>query len=60
MNETTEPNKSKEMSNYLFVGCIVIGLGISIATDTMPVGIFIGLGIGFILMGIIHYRAKNH
>lgn len=56
MNETTESKRRKKMSDLVFIGCIIIGLGISIATNTMPIGIFIGLGIGFILMALIRYR----
>ena len=59
MNETTEPQRRKKMSDLIFVGCIVTGLGISIATNTMPVGLFIGLGIGFVLMALIRYRVTK-
>ena len=58
MNDTAD-KKQKEISGYIFVGCIVTGMGISFATDTMPVGLFIGLGVGFITMGLIRYRARN-
>jgi len=58
LNDAAE-KKQKEVSGYIFVGCIVTGMGISFATDTMPVGLFIGLGVGFITMGLIRYRARN-
>lgn len=58
MNDTAD-KKQKEISGYIFAGCIVTGMGISFATGTMPVGLFIGLGVGFITMGLIRYRARN-
>ena len=59
----TEPSKKKrrdDISGLVFVGCIVIGMGISFATQTMPVGLFIGLGIGFIMMALIRHRTRHH
>jgi Na+-transporting NADH:ubiquinone oxidoreductase subunit NqrD len=66
LGESTEPEKETEkkkkyndISGLVFTGCIITGLGISFATNTMPVGIFIGLGVGFIMMAVIRYRARN-
>jgi len=37
--ESSQKKKYKEISGYVFVGCVVTGMGISFATGTMPVGL---------------------
>ena len=59
MAEPLEQKRLKEISGYVFVGCIITGMGISFATNTMPVGLFIGLGVGFLMKALIHYRSRN-
>jgi hypothetical protein len=44
------------LGSYLFVGCLIIGLGVGIGFDFMPAALIIGLGIGFIVMGISRYK----
>jgi Na+-transporting NADH:ubiquinone oxidoreductase subunit NqrD len=60
MAESPEQKKSKEIGGLVFVGCIVIGMGISLATHTMPVGLFIGLGAGFLMMALIRHRTRDN
>jgi hypothetical protein len=57
--ESPEQKKSKDISGLVFVGCVVIGMGISFATGTMPVGLFIGIGVGFIMMALIRHRSRS-
>ena len=59
MTESPKQKKSKEIGGLVFVGCAVVGMGISFATHTMPVGLFIGVGVGFLLMALIRHRAGN-
>jgi len=47
------------LSSFIFVGCIIIGLGVGIGFNFMPAALLIGLGVGFIAMGIIRYRTGN-
>ena len=54
--ESAKKKKYKEVTGYVFVGCVVTGMGISFATNTMPVGLFIGVGVGFLLMGLIRHK----
>jgi len=51
--------KKREVGGLVFVGCIVIGMGVSFALNNMPVGLFIGLGAGFIAMAIIRFKSGN-
>ena len=52
--ERTKTNK--EVGGYILVGCVVIGMGISFALGNMPVGLFIGIGVGFLGMAIFRYK----
>jgi F0F1-type ATP synthase assembly protein I len=44
---------------FVFVGCLLIGAGIGNAFDAMDVGGTIGIGVGFIGMGIIWMYFRN-
>jgi hypothetical protein len=57
--ESSQKKKYKEISGYVFVGCVVTGMGISFATHTMPVGLFVGVGIGFLMMALIRHRMSS-
>jgi hypothetical protein len=58
-NETEEPQKRRGISGLVFAACFFVGMGISIATGTMPVGIFIGMGVGFAAMAIVRHRTSE-
>ena len=58
MTDDKEKSKKRnEVPGYFFVGCVVTGMGISFALGNMPVGLFIGLGVGFLTMGLVRYKA---
>jgi len=58
MTEDKEKSKKRnEVPGYFFVGCVVTGMGISFALGNMPVGLFIGIGVGFITMGLMRFKA---
>ena len=60
MTGDKEKAKSRnEVTGYIFVGCIVTGMGISFALGNMPVGLFIGLGVGFITRGLMQHKASQ-
>ena len=44
------------LGSYIFVGCLVIGLGVGIGFDLMPVAPIIGFGVGLIALGIARYK----
>ena len=56
MADKDKEKKQAGLSSYIFVGCLVIGFGVGIGFDLMPSAIIIGLGIGFIAMGIARYK----
>ena len=41
------------VGGVVFVGCMFIGLGIGILYNKTAVGVILGLGVGFIVMGAI-------
>lgn len=41
------------VSGLFFVGCMFIGVGMGFFFGNIPVGALIGMGIGFLVMGII-------
>jgi hypothetical protein len=48
--------KRSGLGSFLFVGCLIIGLGVGIGFDFMPAALIIGFGVGFIAMGIARYK----
>ena len=38
----------------LFVGCLLLGLGLGLLLDEVAAGTLIGLGIGFIVAGVLN------
>ena len=41
------------IAGVVFVGCIFIGLGLGLLYNATATGILLGMGIGFIAMGVI-------
>jgi len=56
MSGDDRETKKTGLGSFLFVGCLIIGLGVGIGFDLMPAALFIGFGIGFIAMGIAHHK----
>ena len=54
-NEAKEPRR-KGISGLVFVGCLMIGFAIGFMTGHVVVGLFGGLGVGFIAMAIVRYK----
>ena len=55
MVDADKEKKQPGISGLIFVGCLIIGLGVGIGFDLMPTALIIGLGVGFIAMGIARY-----
>jgi len=55
----TSKNNSWMTSSLLLPGCMFTGMGIGMLFDATQVGLFIGMGIGFITIGIIKALSKN-
>lgn len=52
-------SKSDTAGGLVFVGCIMLGLGIGLYYGNAAVGLFLGLGTGFILFGILKAMMKQ-
>lgn len=59
MNEKNEGEKIKEFSGLLFVSLMFIGAGLGLLFSRPDVGGAIGMGIGFLLMGIVRIKIKE-
>jgi len=57
MADEDKGKKQAGLSSYVFVGCLIIGLGIGIGFDLMPAALIIGFGVGLITMGIARYKS---
>jgi len=56
MERDEKGTKKSGLSSYVFVGCLIIGLGVGIGFDLMPAAPIIGFGVGLIAMGIARYK----
>jgi hypothetical protein len=56
MPDEKQERSKKGISGLFFVGPLMIGLAVGFATGNIPAGLFGGLGVGFIAMGIARYK----
>jgi hypothetical protein len=59
MSKEEQESSRKEVGGLIFVGCLLLGLAIGFLIGNMAVGIFGGLGVGFIAMGIALVSGKK-
>lgn len=48
-----QKKRTKAIGGVVFVGCMFLVIGIGIINDANQIGALIGMGVGFIDMGII-------
>jgi hypothetical protein len=56
-----EDKKKKQagLGSFVFVGCLIIGLGVGIGFNLMPAALIIGFGVALIAMGIARYKTDK-
>ena len=59
MSEKKEKSKSDTVGGLVFVGPLMIGLGLGIYFNQTAVGVLVGLGFGFILFGLVKALIKE-
>jgi hypothetical protein len=54
--EVVDNNKKDNKNNYIFVGCMFLGMGIGSLIDSVGTGTgtIIGMGIGFLASGYLN------
>ena len=58
--ENTEKKKeAKKTGGLLFTGCMFIGMAAGWYFDKLVIGMFSGMGIGFIMMAVTQMSAAN-
>jgi hypothetical protein len=58
MADKEEKKKSDTAGGLIFVGPLLIGLGFGIYYNQTAVGVLVGLGVGFILFGLVKALMK--
>jgi len=53
-----EKSKADTVGGFVFVGPLMIGIGLGIYYNQTAVGVLVGLGVGFILYGIVKALMK--
>lgn len=51
---------NSQSGRFVFVGCIILGLGIGMLFDHTGVGVMIGLGVGFIAMALFSRKKESY
>ena len=52
MDSKEKKSKSDTVGGLMFVGPLMIGIGLGIYYNQTAVGVLVGLGVGFILFGL--------
>jgi len=58
MAKKKEKSKSDSAGGLVFVGCLMVGIGLGLYYGRPDVGTMVGLGVGFILFGLIKVLIK--
>ncbi len=53
MNEKKDKSKADTVGGLVFVGPLMIGIGLGIFYGITAVGVLVGLGVGFIFFGLV-------
>ena len=59
MTKNKEKSKSETVGGFVFVGPLIIGIGLGIYYNQTAVGVLVGLGVGFIFFGIVKALMKE-
>ena len=52
-------SKADNVGGLVFVGALIIGIGLGIYYGITAVGVLVGLGVGFILFGLVKAFMKG-
>ncbi len=59
-NNNTETQKTtRKVGGLLFVGCMFLGMAAGWYFGNMKIGMFSGMGLGFIMMAVVIMSAAN-
>ena len=59
MEKIDDKENKKSASGYLFVGCMFLGMAAGWFTGKFIIGLFAGMGIGFLLSAAIMFKNGN-
>jgi len=58
-NSDDQKKATQKAAGLLFVGCMFIGMAAGFYFGRVPMGLFGGMGIGFIMMAVVWMSAAN-
>ena len=58
MEKKENKSKSDTVGGLVFVGPLMIGIGLGIYYNITAVGVLVGLGVGFLLFGLVKATMK--
>jgi uncharacterized membrane protein len=56
--ENNNKNYANKTAGAIFIGCMFIGMGVGMAMHNTGIGLFIGMGVGF--LGSAMYRSEKN
>jgi hypothetical protein len=59
MEEKIKDSRSDTAGGMVFVGSLMIGIGLGIYYGQTAVGVLVGLGVGFVLFGLVKAIMKD-
>lgn len=59
MSKEKSKSKSDNVGSFVFVGPLMIGVGLGIYYGQPAVGVLVGLGVGFIFFGLVKAFMKD-
>jgi len=54
-----EKNVFSQASNWIFVGCMFIGIALGLYYNEVAIGTLLGMGVGFIARGLINLNREK-
>jgi len=59
MEQDERRGNAKKAGGLLFTGCMFIGMAIGWYIDRFQIGMFGGMGVGFIMMAVVYVSEAN-
>ena len=57
--ESSGDNNKMKVGGLLFIGCLFLGMGIGMYLESTKIGLFIGLGVGFLAMAATRLKGTK-
>lgn len=58
-NQDQKKKETEKIGGLLFVGCMFLGMAVGYYIDRLVIGLFAGMGLGFILRAVVIANYRN-